>query len=150
MWYRAKLRILNKESLMAKRQLKMFSIFSHQGNANQNDVAIPPHTCQSGWDGKVEVLHWAVFSAACCLLPDLMGACLYRRWIKQSVPQIYIDFKNYLEFKSLQDLFCVVYLFGARDQTHGLSHAPSASAATVSPSHTPMHSFPDSLVKRDV
>jgi hypothetical protein len=31
-----------------KHQKKMFSILNHQGNANQNNPEIPPHTSQNG------------------------------------------------------------------------------------------------------
>ena len=34
---------------MANRHMKkMFKIISHQGNANQNHIEIPPHTCKNG------------------------------------------------------------------------------------------------------
>jgi hypothetical protein len=33
---------------MAEKHLKMFNILIHQGNANQNNPKIPPHTSQSG------------------------------------------------------------------------------------------------------
>jgi hypothetical protein len=46
---RAKKRILNGRSsngLQAPKE--MFNILSHQGNANQNDPEIPPHSNQNG------------------------------------------------------------------------------------------------------
>jgi hypothetical protein len=37
------------EYLMAEKHLKkMFNIFNHQGNANQNNPEILPHTSQNG------------------------------------------------------------------------------------------------------
>ena len=30
----------------------LFNILNHQGNANQNNLEIPPHISQSGWDQK--------------------------------------------------------------------------------------------------
>jgi hypothetical protein len=37
------------EYRMAEKQLKkMFNILNHQGNANQNNPEIPPHTRQNG------------------------------------------------------------------------------------------------------
>ena len=29
---------------------KMFNITNHQGNANQNNTKIPPHTCENGYN----------------------------------------------------------------------------------------------------
>jgi hypothetical protein len=38
-----------KEYQMAEKHLKkMFNILNHQGNANQNNPEIPPHTSQNG------------------------------------------------------------------------------------------------------
>jgi hypothetical protein len=49
MEYRAKQRILNQEISNGWEAPKyMFNILSHQGNANQNDPEIPPHTIQNG------------------------------------------------------------------------------------------------------
>jgi hypothetical protein len=31
-----------------KKKKKMFNILNHQGNANQNNPEIPPHTSQNG------------------------------------------------------------------------------------------------------
>jgi hypothetical protein len=31
----------------------MFNILSHQGNANQNDPEVPPHTSQNGYNKKL-------------------------------------------------------------------------------------------------
>jgi hypothetical protein len=36
------------EYQMAEKYLKMFNILIHQGNANQNNPEIPPHTSQNG------------------------------------------------------------------------------------------------------
>jgi hypothetical protein len=36
------------ESRMAEKHLKKFNILNHQGNANQNNPEIPPHTSQNG------------------------------------------------------------------------------------------------------
>jgi hypothetical protein len=36
------------EYQMAEMHLKMFNILNHQGNANQNNPEIPPHTSQGG------------------------------------------------------------------------------------------------------
>jgi hypothetical protein len=37
------------EYQMAEKHLKkMFNIFNHQGNANQNNTVIPPHTSENG------------------------------------------------------------------------------------------------------
>jgi hypothetical protein len=49
MGYRAKQRILN-WGISSGRELakEMFNNLSHQGNANQNDPEIPPHTGQNG------------------------------------------------------------------------------------------------------
>jgi hypothetical protein len=45
MGYRTKQRILNRGVLNGREALKeMFSIFSHQGNANQNNPEIPSYT----------------------------------------------------------------------------------------------------------
>jgi hypothetical protein len=42
---------------MAEKHLKkMFSILNHQGNANQNNPEIPPHSLQSEWlRSKIQV-----------------------------------------------------------------------------------------------
>ena len=32
----------------------MFNILNHQGNANQNNFEIPPHTSQNGQDKKTQ------------------------------------------------------------------------------------------------
>jgi hypothetical protein len=34
---------------MAEKHLKMFNILNHQGNANQNNPEILPHTSQNEW-----------------------------------------------------------------------------------------------------
>jgi hypothetical protein len=48
MGYRAKQRILNYGILNGWEAPKqMFKILNHQGNANQNNPEIPPHTCQN-------------------------------------------------------------------------------------------------------
>jgi hypothetical protein len=48
MGYRAKQRILNCEILHGPEAPKeMFNILSHQGNANQNNPEILPHTSQN-------------------------------------------------------------------------------------------------------
>ena len=81
MGYRAKQRILNWRILNGwETTEKMFSILNHQGNANQNNPEIPPHTSQNGWDqrlrwqqmlarmwrkrntlGRISILSWCVF-----------------------------------------------------------------------------------------
>jgi hypothetical protein len=39
----------SEEYRMAEKHLKnMFNLLSHQGNANQNNSEIPPHTSQNG------------------------------------------------------------------------------------------------------
>ena len=49
MGYRAKQRILNRGISNGQEALKeMFSILSHQGNANQKDSEILPYTSQNG------------------------------------------------------------------------------------------------------
>jgi hypothetical protein len=49
MGYRAKQRILNWEIPKGGEALeKMLSILNHQGNENQNNPEIPPHTSQNG------------------------------------------------------------------------------------------------------
>jgi hypothetical protein len=49
MGYRAKQRILNRGNSNGWEETKeMFNILSHQGNANQNNPEIPPHTSQNG------------------------------------------------------------------------------------------------------
>ena len=49
MGYRAKQRILNLGNWNVQEARKeMFNILSHQGNADQNDPEIPPHTSQNG------------------------------------------------------------------------------------------------------
>jgi hypothetical protein len=36
-----------------KQQKKMFNTLNQQGNANQNNAEIPPHTSQNGSDQKL-------------------------------------------------------------------------------------------------
>jgi hypothetical protein len=49
MGYRAKQRILNRgNSNGGDTPKEMFTILSHQKNANQNDPEIPPYTNQNG------------------------------------------------------------------------------------------------------
>ena len=49
MGYRAKQRILNRViSNDQEARKQKFNILRHQGNANQNDPEIPPHTIQNG------------------------------------------------------------------------------------------------------
>jgi hypothetical protein len=49
MRYSDKQRILNRELLDGQEAPKdMFKILNHQGNANQNNPEIPPHTNQNG------------------------------------------------------------------------------------------------------
>ena len=49
MGYRAKQEFSIEEYGMAEKHLKkMFNIFNHQGNANQNNPEIQPHTSQNG------------------------------------------------------------------------------------------------------
>jgi hypothetical protein len=49
MLYRTKQRIHNVGIWNGCEALKeMFKVFSHQGNANQNDLEIPPYTNQNG------------------------------------------------------------------------------------------------------
>ena len=49
MEYRGKQRIHNRRISNGLEVLKeMFKVLSHQGNANQNDPEIPPHTNQNG------------------------------------------------------------------------------------------------------
>ena len=49
MGYIAKQRMFNRGILNGREALKeMFNILSHQGNVNQNDPEIPPHTSQNG------------------------------------------------------------------------------------------------------
>ena len=51
MGYRAKQRILNWGILNGREAPeKNFKILNHQGNANQDNLEIPPHTSQSGYD----------------------------------------------------------------------------------------------------
>ena len=38
---------------MTEKHLKMFSILTHEGNANQNNSDILPHTSQNGQDKKL-------------------------------------------------------------------------------------------------
>jgi hypothetical protein len=41
---------------MAEKHLKkMFNILNHQGNANQNNPEIPPHTSQNSLNSKTQV-----------------------------------------------------------------------------------------------
>jgi hypothetical protein len=46
--YRAKQRILNRGISIVQEKLEMFNVFSHQGNANDNEPEIPPYTHQKG------------------------------------------------------------------------------------------------------
>jgi hypothetical protein len=49
MWYKSKPRILDRGISKGWEVLKeMFSILSHQGNANQNDPEIPTYSNQNG------------------------------------------------------------------------------------------------------
>jgi hypothetical protein len=51
MGYRAKQRILNQgipKCCEALENINMFNILNHQGNSNQNNPEIPPHTSQNG------------------------------------------------------------------------------------------------------
>jgi hypothetical protein len=56
MGYRAKKKFSTEKNGMALKHLKMFNvlvisdmqIFSHQGNSNQNNPEISPHTSQNG------------------------------------------------------------------------------------------------------
>jgi hypothetical protein len=49
MGYRAKQRILNWGILKGHEAPKdIFNILSHQGNTDQNNLEIPPHTSQNG------------------------------------------------------------------------------------------------------
>jgi hypothetical protein len=45
-WARERNRTFSKEEIqMAKKHIKMLTISSHKGNANQNHTKIPPHPC---------------------------------------------------------------------------------------------------------
>jgi hypothetical protein len=49
MGYRAKQKLSTEEYQVAEKHLtKMFNILNYQGNANQNNPEIPPHTSQNG------------------------------------------------------------------------------------------------------
>ena len=96
------------EYRMAEKHLKkMFNILNHQGNVNQNNLEIPPHSSQNGQDQK---LRWQQMLA--------------RMWRKRNTPPFWVGLQA-----------CTTTLEISLAVPQKIGHSTTGGSSNTSPGH---------------